>query len=161
MQWIGAVILVISSYFMGIKISRREGEALIALNSLIELLEFTQRRIALSLKPLYAIFSDYNNSYLTETGFLDLLRNQKNDPSSAWSAACALLPISEDSLIELQYLGGELGALPLEEQEKRLNACLSALKTERDTLRGSLPQKQKSIRTVSLLLGALGAIILL
>lgn len=161
MKWVGALILAVSSYFVGIKIARREGESLIALNSLIGLLEFTLRSMTLSLKPLYAIFSDYSQPYLEDVGFLPLLRGRKTDLPSVWQEACGLLPLSEEIMPELQYLGGELGALSLEEQEKRIKSCLSALKNERDSLRGTLPQKQKSIRTVSLLLGALCAIILL
>lgn len=161
MSWVGALLLVTSAYFFGIGIARQEGNRLKALDSMIDLLEFMYRRMSGHRMPLYGLFASFQDKYLEAVGFLPLLRSCRNGLSDIWINALELLPLDDESERELVHFGSELGLLPLDEQLKRIEICLGAITSCREKLRISLPPKQKSIKTVSLLFGALGAIILL
>ncbi len=161
MNWFGAMLLGLSSYWIGIGISKGEGERIKALESLISLLNFMKRRMTAEKRALKEIFSDFDNIYLRQKGFLERVCIGNKPLSQLWDSACRILPLSENSLKELYYFGSELGRLPLEEQISRLNACMDALGAELCELRTSLPKKQKSIKTVCGLCGILTAILLL
>lgn len=161
MNWLGAVILVASAYFCGIGIAKNEGEQLKALDSLIKLLDFMRRRMSAERIPLYSVFASFSDSYLEVSDFLPLMRSCRNSPADLWQKGIMALPIEGDARTELLHLGESLGTLPLDQQLKRIDSCVSVLNISRNSLREALPKRQKSIKTVSLLIGALTAIILL
>lgn len=161
MNWLGALLLVISAYFCGIKLAHDEGERLKALDSIIDLLEFMHRRMNAERTPLYLLFASFEDEYLESVGFLPVMRSCRSGLTPLWQEAVSKLPLDTESERELLHFGESLGALPLDTQSARLSSCLSALADSRAKLRDTLPAKQKSIKTVSLLFGALAAIILM
>lgn len=161
MSLAGALILISSAYFLGRVIAVREGEVLKALDSVINMLRFVYRRMETENTPLYLLFEKYKDGYLEDTGFLPILRSHGNLASRFWSEAVDKLSLTSEAKTELLHFGETLGALDLESQLKRINACMDFLGQERERLRVSVPLKQKSIKTVSFLFGALTAIVLL
>lgn len=161
MNWIGALLLVTASYFGGTLVAHREGDRLSALDSLISLLSYMHRRMSAERTPLYELFSDYGDAFLENAGFLPALRAHRNGLPAVWRDALKTLPLDREDRAELTRFGENLGMLTLEEQIKRLDACRELLGESRGKLRETLPAKQKSIRTVALMLGLTAAIILL
>ncbi len=161
MSLAGALILVLSAYFLGRALALREGEVLKGLDAVINMLNFVYRRMETEGTPLYLLFEKYKDDYLETLGFLPLLRAHGNLASRFWGEAVGLLPLTADAKNELLHFGETLGTLDLESQLKRINACIGFLRQERETLRISVPLKQKSIKTVAFLFGALTAIVLL
>ena len=161
MSLAGALILISSAYFLGRAIALREGEALKALDSVINMLRFVHRRMETEGTPLYLLFEKYKDGYLEDAGFLPILRAHGNLASRFWGEAVEELSLTSEAKIELLHFGETLGTLDLENQLKRINACMDFLVQEREKLRISVPLKQKSIKTVAFLFGALTAIVLL
>ena len=161
MNWLGAGLLVFGFYFCGLAICEREKERLIALDSIIDLLSFLNRRVEAERMPLYLIFCNYKNEYLESVGFLGLIRSCRGGVEGSWESALKLLPVSAEVARELGYFGKTLGLLAYADQTERIKACISFLKEERATLLQTLPPRQKSIKSVSVLCGSLLAIILI
>ncbi len=161
MKWIGAAMIILASYLCGEMLSREEKKKLSAVESLISLLSFMQRRITAERAPLYEIFASFSDGFLEQTGFLPLMRSHRTETNRLWSDAIMLLPLENDIGKELSRFGNELGRLALDEQENRIAICLDMLSAERDRLKSILPAKQKSAKAVSLLIGAMTAILLL
>ena len=161
MKWTGALLLIFSSYFCGIFLARREGEKLKTVDSLISLLRYMRRRMEGERVPLYNVFAGFEDIYLESAGFLQNLRTCRSGLNSIWRDSLKTLPLSGEILKELDVFGASMGRLALEEQLKCIDVCISALEEEKRKILSQLPKKQKSIRTVALLLGALTAIILL
>lgn len=161
MKWLGAALLIAASYLCGEMISHEEKKKLIAVDSLISLLYFMQRKMISERMPLYEIFNSFSDGYLEQSGFLPLIRSHRTETNRLWEEAIRLLPLENDIISELERFGRELGRLALDEQEKRTNACAELLNRERDKLKSALPAKQKSARAVSLLIGMMAAILLL
>ncbi len=161
MNWIGAMLLGISAYWMGVGLSRREGEKTKALESLIAFFDYMKRRMTAEKKTLKEIFSSFDDPYLKSKGFTEALCGSRCPLNDLWQNACRMLPLSDLAEKELGFFGDELGKLSLEDQLARLEVCKKALVNELELLRMSLPKKQKSIRTVCGLCGVLAAILLL
>ncbi len=161
MNWMGAFVLVMSSYFIGIKLSQKEGEGMKALESIISLLRYMKRRMTAENQSLLNIFSSYKDEYLSNCGFLNKLCKSQSSFPILWRDAVSLLPLSENAKRELFHFSRDLGKLPLEEQILRIDSCCEALSKELSEIRIALPKKQKSIKTVCSLFGLLTAIILL
>ncbi len=161
MNWLGALLVVAASYFCGTALARDEGDRLKTLDSLILLLKYMRRRINAERIPLFEIFSGFDDEFLEDNGFLPILRSHRNGMPILWSEAVSKLPTDEETKRELTHFGQSLGGLPMEEQILRLDACVSFLSDSRKSLLSNLPAKQKSIKTVCLLLGVMAAIILL
>ncbi len=161
MNLAGAIILVLSAYLCGRAIAMQETEKLKALDSVIKMLHFIYRRMETEGAPLYLLFDKYNDDYLETSGFLSMLRTHGNLASKFWNQAVYLLPLTNESEAELLHLGETLGNLDLEAQLKQIRSCLSLLEQEKEKLRTSIPLKQKSIKTVAFLFGALTAIVLI
>lgn len=161
MNWLGAFLLVGATYFLGTRLSDTEREKIKTLDSLIAFLTYMRRKMVYERTPLYEIFSHFSEPYLEKCRFLPCLRSHCRDLGILWSKAADRLDVDSQMSGELKYFGESLGRLPLDEQIKRLDSCLEALKNERDTLQKQLPSKRKSIKTVCLLFGLMTAIILL
>lgn len=161
MKIVGTVILVAASYFCGVTVASWEGEKIKALDSMVELLGYLFRRMETECIPLKAIFNSYKNDYLEKTGFLPALRNGSNSLSALWGNGLEKLCLESESKDELLHLGESLGRLDLESQLKRIESCRMFLEQKMDSLRISIPKKQKSIKAIAFLLGAMGAIILI
>lgn len=161
MNWLGAAILVLASYICGNMLSAQMQEQVKILSALITLLEYMRRRMLSERAPLHRIFFDFDNELLVNIGFIPPLRTKRSDISDIWSDAVKKLSISEEAKNELCLLGISLGRVRLDEQIKRLDACISYLESEQKRLQSELPPKQKSTKTVCLLFGLLTAIILL
>ena len=161
MNWLGALLLVCASYICGTALAKDEGESLKSIESLLLLLSYMRRRMSTERIPLYAIFLDFKDSYLESKGFLDIIRSHRDGLPMLWSKAIAILPSDDEVKRECIYFGDSLGTLSLDEQIARLDALSAFLTEKSNKLRISLPDKQKSIKTVCLLLGLMTAIILL
>lgn len=161
MNWLGAAILVLASYICGNMLSAQMQEQTKILSALISLLEYMRRRMLSERAPLHRIFCDFDSELLERIGFITPLRTRRSDISEIWNSAVKKLSIGEESKGELSLLGISLGRVGLDEQIKRLDACISFLESEQSKLRVALPPKQKSTKTVCLLFGLLTAIILL
>lgn len=161
MKWIGALFLVLASYFCGTLLAGEEGKRLKALDSLIGMLKYMRRRMTAERTPLYRILSGYEDSFLEELGFLPVLRSARNGISELWLSAISRLPVDSEINSELLHFGENLGELSLDEQILRLDSCLEALQNSRSRLNSVLPGKQKSLKTVCLLAGMLTAILLI
>lgn len=160
MNFAGAILLTFGAYFVGVILAKNEGDKLKSLEALADFLEFTKQRITLLQTPLYRVFTDYENEFLEDMGFLPLLRSNRNGIKQSWVSATDLLVLDDHVKKELMILGRDLGELPLEEQEKRIAVCLQTVNAKKEAMEGELPKKQKSIRTVALLVGAMTAILL-
>ncbi len=160
MKWAGAILLVLASYFLGIRIADEEKKRLVEVESLLSLLKFMRRRMETERASLFAVFTDFDDAYLGSIGFLKILCSDRN-PKTAWSKALTLLKCDEEISRELAHFGCDLGALPLEDQLSKLENCILALEEKRSVLRAALPNKQKATKTVCLLAGALAAIIMI
>ncbi len=161
MNWLGALLTVISSYICGAMLANGESERLIAFDSLIRLLTYMRRRISTERLPLYRIFSDFEDGYLEEIGFLKGLRTSRRGLDLLWQNASKLLHTDSETLDELMHFGESLGALPLDEQIKRIDTLTAFLTEKRVAISGTLQQKRKSIKSVCTLMGIAVAIILL
>lgn len=161
MKWTGALLLIICSYSFGIFLAKREGERLKAIDSLISLMRYMRRRLQGERVPLFDVFVGFDDEYLEEIGFLTNLRSCRNGLNSIWKDSIKSIPLSDEIQRELDIFGTSMGNIPLDEQLKCVDICVAALGEEKKNIQSQLPKKQKSIKTVSLLLGALIAIILL
>lgn len=161
MNWIGAFAVVLASYYCGVLLARMDDGRLRCIESLIGLMSYMRRRMVGERQPLYRIFSEYRDDYLDEVGFLEAVASRNADVSKQWRDSVRMLDLDERERDELCLFGESLGRLPLDEQIKRLDICVSALVSWREELKGTLPAKQKSTKTVCLLFGLLTAIILL
>lgn len=161
MNWVGALLVVCASYICGIALAKDEGNALKTLDSLLTLLSYMRRRMSLERIALFDIFSEFHDEYLEKIGFLKILRSHRNGLPTLWSDAVLTLCVDEETKREYLRFGESLGSLPLDEQIVRLDSMTVFITEKRNQLRESLPDKQKSIKTVSLLLGLMAAIILL
>lgn len=161
MNWAGAVILVCTAYMLGAMLADSEKEKLIILDSLISLLSYMRRRINGERTPLYRIFAEYEDAVLERLGFLKVLRSERSRLSVIWREAVSGLGLEEELLRELYIFGEGLGGIPFEAQLKKLDVCLGVLKEARGKAALELPAKQKSRKTVCLLIGLMTAIILL
>lgn len=160
MNWLGAFFVVCAGYMLGLKLASEEKKKLTALDSLLALLNYMRRRVSDRRLPLSEIFLRFEDPYLELTGFLPRLRSGGGDIKERWSEAIKLVPLEKEAEAELALFGEELGRLSLAEQEKKLDSCVAALASEREKLKEKLPAKQKSVKTVCLLVGALTAIVL-
>ena len=161
MNWIGAMLLGFSAYWIGVGLSRQEGEKTKALESLIAFFDYMKRRMTAEKKTLNEIFSTFDDPYLKNKGFTQALCGSRCSLGDLWQNACRMLPLSDLAKKELCFFGDELGKLSLEDQLARIEICKKALLNELEVLRTSLPKKQKSIKTVCGLCGVLAAILLL
>ncbi len=161
MNWVGALILVFASYMLGVLLADSEKEKLKTLDSLISLFSYMRRRINGERMPLYRIFAEYEDEFLVKCGFLKILRRHRNRLDVLWRESVALLDAEEEIRRELYIFGEGLGSLPLEAQIKRIDVCLSVLTDVREKTASELPARQKSRKTVCLLIGLMTAIILL
>lgn len=161
MKWLGAVFIVAASYLCGFILARGEGEKARVLDSVISLLKYMRRRISAERAPLYNIFSSFNDARLEEAGFLEIMRSRTDKLNLLWKSALETLYIEGEARQELLRFGEDMGMLSLDEQEKRIDVCLDLLCSERDKSLAGLPARQKSQKTVCLLIGLLAAILLL
>ncbi len=161
MNWIGAIALTLCSYTAGAMLAAGEKERLFTLEALVSFLCCMRRRIYGERIPLYRIFAEYENERLEKCGFLPLLRSQRAMLGSVWRQAVELLFIENGVKRELCLFGEALGSLPLDEQLKRLDGCIAMLEGARNSAAKTLPEKQKSTKTVCLIIGLITAIILL
>ena len=161
MRLLGAVLLASASYLFGVHLARREAEKLQAVNSLISFFTFMRRRMLSVRAPLYTVFLSYNDELLEKVGFLPELRARRYGLSGSFKRAIDTLRVDDELSNELALFGNDLGALPLHEQIKRIDGCLSVLEEKKKLLSESIPSKQKSVKTVCLLAGVLVAIIML
>ena len=160
MSLIGAILISVCSYFFGALLADSEKERLCTLDALELLFSDMQRKISSLRTPLYLIFAEFENERLESLGFLPLLRSQRS-LQPIWRDAVALLDADGDIKRELYIFGETLGKLPLDEQLSRIGYCKEIISLSRASLKKSLPEKQKSIKTVCLLIGLMTAIILL
>ncbi|MBO4452705.1 MAG: hypothetical protein J5793_02100 [Clostridia bacterium] len=160
MRYLGALFVVASSWIAGGIAAKVVKEYPDSLCSLCRLAEYTLRRICRERAPLSAIFRNFDDPFLEKKGFLAILRSE-GDIRELWRCAIEKLPLSEEIRLECLSFGGDLGVLPLYEQQKRLESLRDALLKERDSALKSLPAKQKSVRAVAALAGALAAIVLI
>ena len=161
MNYFGAVIVVASAYYVGASLAKREGDRLSTVDSLLLLFACIKRRVELERLPLYSIFSSFRDEHLERSGFLPILRSHRAGISDLWREAMTCLTVDAEISGELLRFGERLGSLPLEEQLRQIGSCCVLLEEKRKALRASLPPKQKSIKTVALMLGMTVAIILL
>ncbi len=161
MNWLGAVLTIASAYICGAMLANGESERLWAIDSLIRLFDHMHRRISAERLPLYRIFGEFGDEYLERISFLSRLRERRCGLERVWADAVKTLPTDREVADELVRFGESLGALPLDEQIKRINATSAFLKEKRAVISGSLAQKRKSIKSVCLLMGVAAAIILL
>lgn len=161
MKWLGALLIVAASYFCGGFLAHGEKERVQSLESMTALLKYMRRRISAERAPLYNIFASFSDARLEETGFLAIMRSRTGELNSLWKSALETLCLDGEAEAELLRFGEDMGRLPLDEQEKRIDICLDMLYTERDKIRAGLPAKQKSKKTVCVLAGLLAAILLL
>lgn len=161
MRIASAAALALLSYLFGTMLADCENQKIKAIDSLVDLLSYMRRRIYGERMPLCRVFAEYRNEYLEGVGFLSVLRGQRSGFQRLWNSAIGLINADEEILRELYIFGDALGTLELEEQIKRIDICLEALRQARDEAAKAMPQKKKSIKTVCLLIGLLTAIILL
>lgn len=160
LRYLGAAALVLSSWIVGVLLARAEKDTPRAIYALYNLASFLLRQIKNGRTPLRVLFDRYSDPYLERVGFLNVLRSGGDIPA-LWREALELLPIDGTAKEESVAFGAELGLLPLEQQEKRLESYMLLLQTEREKAESGIANRQKSIRAVCLLLGALMAIILI
>ena len=161
MNWLGALLTVASSYICGVMLANGEKEKLTAIDSLIRLFDCMRRRISAERLPLYRIFAEFRDTFLERIGFLEVLRSSRHGLERLWENAVATLSTDSETADELLHFGESLGALPLDEQIKRIDAAHAFLNEKRAKISGTLQQKRKSIKSVCLLTGIAIAIILL
>lgn len=161
MKWIGALILICTSYFCGRSLASQEGREIEALDSLIGFLKYLRRRIFSERIPLSELFSSYEDEFLEKTGFLSQLRASGRDINLKWQKGVSGLSLSRETEKELLRFGKELGSISLGEQIKRLDSVVELLESQKDSLSASVGARQKTVKTVCLLCGLLTAIILI
>ena len=161
MNWVGALLVIIASYLCGFALAKDEGNGLKTLDSLLSLLTYMRRRMNSERIPLFEIFSGFRDEYLEKCGYLDIIRSHRNGVSSLWNDAVSTLYVDEETKREYMRFGESLGNLPLDEQLARLDSFCEFITEKKNKLKSTLPDKQKSIKTVCLLLGLMTAIILL
>ncbi len=161
MNWLGALLTVIASYICGAMLASGETEKAKAIDSITRLLTYMRRRMLAERLPLYRIFAEFEDGFLEDVGFLECIRSSRRGLETLWQNAVKALPTDKETIEELTHFGESLGALPLDEQIKRIDIVSSFLAEKKAQLNGALRQKMKSIKSVCLLMGIAIAIILL
>ncbi len=161
MRLIGAALLTLGAYLIGKAWAKEEGCPLTSLDAVLNMLRMMRRRISFELMPLDRFFIEFEDAHLEAIGFLPTMRSHRGALTVLWQEALECIFIDPEAERELSRLGLELGRLPLDEQEKRIDACVEALTEIRVRLCNTIPQKQKCIKTVCTLAGLLVSIIFL
>lgn len=155
-----AFVLVLCGYLAGAELAREQKSVALRLKGMRELTEHLLRRSRLTRAPLQAVFCGFSNKELEKAGFLPPLREAKKGIPRVFLEGLELLSLPPQAKEALTELGEELGALPLDEQQKRLELCLEVLIRQEKELESRLKTKTKSIRTSGALFGLLAAIVL-
>ncbi|HAN21092.1 MAG: hypothetical protein A2Y15_04975 [Clostridiales bacterium GWF2_36_10] len=162
MKILGAVIIVVCSYYIGLVISNSEQKSFFQLSGLIRLLDFLLQRITYSKESLGSVFSDFSDEALRECGFLTTLNNTMGETyDTLWDKASDTLSVSSTVKKELQLFGTQLGKLDYITQKERIEMCRNILISEKQQIEPGLEKRKKSIRALGGLIGAMIAIILL
>ncbi|MDD4165041.1 MAG: stage III sporulation protein AB [Eubacteriales bacterium] len=162
MKIIGAITIVVCSYYIGFLISVSEQKAFSQLTGLIRLLDFLLQRITYSRENLGSIFADFKDDALLECGFLSVLNNTMGETyDTLWKKAAETLCVSPHIKKELILFGIQLGKTDFITQKERTEMCRSILITEKQASQPGLDKRKRSIRALGGLAGALIAIILL
>ena len=124
-------------------------------------MEFMLQRITYSRESLGSVFSDFCDESLSKCGFLGTLNNQMGETYDClWKKAVDTLDTSGSVKKELLLFGSQLGKLDFATQKERVQLCRNILINEKKVLEPGLEKRQKSIRTLGGLIGAMIAIIL-
>ncbi len=161
MSLLGGGLVVCAFWLLGRLLAAEEKQKLLALEGLISFFRYTGRRISVFRAPLGEIFAGFENRFLEQKGFLQALHFGSGSVGERFGRGLELLPLESELRAELRLFASELGQLTLSEQEARLNACLSLLESGLERLKSAVPAKQKSIKAVCTLAGAMVAIIML
>jgi stage III sporulation protein AB len=161
MRILGAVTIIVCSYYIGYIISKSEQKAFQQLSGLIRLLDFMLQRIIYSRESLGKVFSDYSDTSLEECGFLAVLNNTMGETYDVlWEKAIDTLGVSSNAKKELQLFGSQLGKLDFVTQKERAEMCRNILIAEKLSTEPGLEKRKKSVRALGGLIGAMIAIIL-
>lgn len=161
MRILGAVTIVVCSYYIGYVISNSEQKSFSQLSGIIRLLDFFIQRITYSKESLGSVFSDFSDKALKECGFLATLTNTMGETyDNLWDKATETLSVSSDIKKELQLFGSQLGKLDFTTQKERAEMCRNILVAEKRLIEPGLEKRKKSVRSLGGLIGALIAIIL-
>lgn len=162
MRILGAVTIVVCSYYIGFLISKNEQKAFLQLSGLIRLLDFLLQRITYSKESLGSVFSDFQDDSLAECGFLAVLNNMMGETYDAlWEKASNTLNVSQNIKKELLLFGSQLGKVDFSTQKERAEMCRNILVAEKRESEPGLDKRRKSVRALGGLIGAMIAIILL
>lgn len=155
---LGALTIAFVSVILGKKLCAPYEKTLKIYDSLVDFVAFVKDGVERRREILPELFSEYEDENLKD--FLSVLKKSPADVSSAFKAACSSLSVSEKTKKELLFFASTLGKTDFDREVAELSALLSSVKAERDALYNTLPKKIKSIKTVSLLCGALAVIIM-
>ena len=152
----GSVLILISCYFVGNSLSKKEEMTLLVTKALISFVAYVGASIKTMRLPLKNIYSLFENETLSKIGFTDAL-NEQGLPDALETIKNTL---SNETLSAMKYLQDNLGGMDLNDQ---LNLCVyveGKLKEELEAINKTYIEKKRMYRLLPILCG-LSVIILI
>lgn len=154
MRFLGAVLVGLSSLYIGFAVSRRIADSCRMRKSLIQLLKEIKRNIAIG-EPLYKVFSVYEDKMLSGTGFSEILRTRSDAPLYDALTSCRETDyLTDEERSALISYSQKLGKCADRFEEEERTADIIRLLEEKSAALDK-PLRQKS--ELALKLGALAA----
>ena len=153
-RFAGAMLIGLSSLYIGVAVSRRIADGCRMRKSLIQLLKEIKRNIAIG-EPLCKVFSVYEDKMLCRTGFLSVLRTRSDAPLYEALMSCReAYYLTDEERSALITYSQRLGKCADRIEEEERTADIIRLLEEKNTALDT-PLRRKS--ELALKLGALAA----
>lgn len=151
MTYLGALVVVISAFFIGVSKAREEKNRVRTLRDLISALDILKNEICTNKTPIGKILSmDCMLTFKTLNSFFKALETEFSDLgdkrfSNIWSECInnTLMLLPDKSKNELLVLGNNLGRYDSELQKEAIERCIRVLQSECEELERGLNNNEK------------------
>ena len=159
MKLIGIAIIFICSAAAGFGYTAMLKQRQKYLDGLIKLVRFIRVQIECFSSPLDIIYADFTDEVLDKCGFTEILKN--SGLSTALEQKKETLALTDDTFELLSNFSSELGKSFSDEQVKHCDRYISVLEETASEYAKELPKKCKTVKTLSLSVGAMAALLLI
>jgi stage III sporulation protein AB len=170
MKWFGALLIIITSTWAGLNLSKRYRERTMQLRQLKVALQILEAEIVYGLTPLSEASNKISEmtSYPLSKFFLRFSENLSmgnRSVSEAWNEALremiSELSLNENDIEILTQFGGTLGQHDREHQQKQIRLTILHLEREELDAKDAQVRYEKMMRNLGLLGGLLIVILLI
>lgn len=156
---VGLLLLFFCCAIGGTRVALYEKRKIDCGEGLIQLIQTLKRRAEFFRAPPESVFADFENSALSEVGFLSSLR--RNGLEEAIMQHKDAFCFTDFSFTALLVFTVGLGKAPLAEHIASCDYILGLLQEESEGAKEEFPKKQKLYVTLGIALGLLGVILFL